>query len=271
MSNLLTVLHGSTGYAEFRLIDPEGRVERFFIPSPNLSDEAIDNIIERAGAFNVYFSVVPRLEIRGTRDACGAALAVWCDYDRPDSAPSWKLNPSAVVRTSPGKCQAYWFLRRSLNDLDLLEAINRSIAGVEGGDPRATDRARILRMPGSRNLKYPDKPIVILEHYDPDLRYSHDEVRRHYPLGGQPLRRDHSITHRPSPQWLNLVFDAIVDFLERDGLRPQLRGESVIALCPLHDDRNPSLSIHAKRGWYCHAGCGGGRLTRLAHLLGVRV
>ena len=33
--------------------------------------------------------------------------------------------------------------------------------------------------------------------------------------------------------------------------------------CPLHDDRNPSFSIHPVRGWKCFTGCGEGKLTEL--------
>jgi hypothetical protein len=34
--------------------------------------------------------------------------------------------------------------------------------------------------------------------------------------------------------------------------------------CPLHDDRNPSLSINFERGvWTCHSGCGGGHVREL--------
>lgn len=38
----------------------------------------------------------------------------------------------------------------------------------------------------------------------------------------------------------------------------------IIVLCPLHNDRNPSLSINLdKCVWHCFAGCGGGSLIRL--------
>ncbi|MDA1280869.1 MAG: bifunctional DNA primase/polymerase [Chloroflexi bacterium] len=84
-------------------------------------------------------------------------------------------------------------------------------------------------------------------------------------------RSPRSTDSRTAPNWLRLVFDALVDRLEALGKQPRFSGEQVLALCPLHDDRQPSLSLHPTRGWKCFAGCGQGRLTRLANLLDVRV
>src|SRR5262249_5358305 len=36
-------------------------------------------------------------------------------------------------------------------------------------------------------------------------------------------------------------------------------GAEASALCPFHDDQNPSFSVNLETGlWCCHAGCGGG-------------
>ncbi len=84
----------------------------------------------------------------------------------------------------------------------------------------------------------------------------------------RPIQRP----HRQAPGWLGLVFEAICHYLEASGhrLRPGRDG-GITTTCPLHDDRNPSLSLHPERGWMCFSGCGEGRLTLLAARLGVRV
>lgn len=271
MTKLLSELHGQEGFAEFRLVSPSGAVRRYFQLAVDLSDAAIESVIERAGDANAYVSVIPRVRLQGTRDACGAGRAVWCDYDQLDRTPLWSLEPSAIVGTSPGKYQAYWLLDFPQTNLDEIEAINRAIARVDAGDIQATDRARVLRLPGSRNQKYPDRPLVTLQHWDPTRRYSFHELRLHYPLVAEQIHSRRPRTRDASSGWLSLVFDAVADFLEKNGYRPRLTGDHLTSLCPLHDDRRPSLSVHAERGWFCHAGCGGGRLTRLAHLLGVRL
>ena len=76
----------------------------------------------------------------------------------------------------------------------------------------------------------------------------------------------------PAPGWLGLVFDAVVSSIEgRGGRLHPSRDGGLIGRCPLHDDHSPSFSIHPAHGWKCFAGCGQGRLTLLAALLGVRV
>src|SRR3989442_10421273 len=53
---------------------------------------------------------------------------------------------------------------------------------------------------------------------------------------------------------------AALDALEAHGCRPRRRGDHVDALCPAHDDHNPSLSVDYSRPAgkvliNCHYGC----------------
>jgi hypothetical protein len=53
--------------------------------------------------------------------------------------------------------------------------------------------------------------------------------------------------------------------------RPDKNGE-YLALCPFHDDHNPSLSVNFEKGVYYCQGCqSSGPLSRLAERLGVNV
>ncbi len=74
------------------------------------------------------------------------------------------------------------------------------------------------------------------------------------------------------PGWLALIYEAIYDHLEGIGHRllPGRHG-GITTTCPLHEDRSPSFSIHPSKGWKCFSGCGEGRLTLLAHRLGINV
>lgn len=50
--------------------------------------------------------------------------------------------------------------------------------------------------------------------------------------------------------------------LQQCGIQVPLDKVEFNVRCPLHDDRNPSLSLNILKGvWYCHSGCGSGRLT----------
>jgi putative DNA primase/helicase len=51
-----------------------------------------------------------------------------------------------------------------------------------------------------------------------------------------------------------------------------LRNGQGMALCPFHDDHNPSLSLEAEKGlWYCHSCRVGGTVYKFAKMLGVPV
>ncbi|MBI4201204.1 MAG: hypothetical protein HY531_02815 [Chloroflexi bacterium] len=76
-----------------------------------------------------------------------------------------------------------------------------------------------------------------------------------------------------APDWLGLVYDPVVAELERRDCRPRPSGGGMVARCPLHNDHDPSFSVHPLRGFKCHsARCGAqGRLTRPAYLLEISV
>src|SRR5438067_1150612 len=65
-------------------------------------------------------------------------------------------------------------------------------------------------------------------------------------------------------------FERVIDALRQHGCRPRVRGDSVRAFCPAHDDRYPSLGITAKPGrvlLHCFGGC---RYVRVLDALGLK-
>lgn len=69
-------------------------------------------------------------------------------------------------------------------------------------------------------------------------------------------------TVRSTTQWAKLVKQAravsILDVVTRLGSEPIKRGNKLLARCPLHDDRNPSMALDEVGGlWYCFV-CGEG-------------
>ena len=259
---------------ELRLIDPIGRVRQHFIPVSYLQRSGyVPDLGDVNGVANVYHSAIPRTQRRGTAEACGLANIVWADFDEgfPDNLP---VAPSIVVESSPGKAQAYWLLNRPCADLGRIEAVNRSIAALHRGDKNACDRARVLRLPGFRNLKYPTRPYARIVEYRPDRQHQLDDLEGIFKAHivrdtPQPLVRP---LNGVGPSWLGLVYRRVVEHLsERGYLAHSSADGSVKARCPMHDDHRPSLSIHPVRGWKCFAGCGEGRLTALAFKLKIRV
>jgi hypothetical protein len=114
----------------------------------------------------------------GTKDDLLALTAAFCDVDVGSAGhkeatryktkeeaqaaiEAFPLRPSILV-DSGGGFQPYWLFREpvklSQETIKRLEGINRSVARALGGDVAATDAARILRLPGTFNLKLAGQP-----------------------------------------------------------------------------------------------------------------
>jgi hypothetical protein len=62
-----------------------------------------------------------------------------------------------------------------------------------------------------------------------------------------------------------VIIDPLMPYLAVHPLRSGPPGrDEWPAHCPLHEDAHPSMSINFRKGvWFCHAGCGGGRVVQL--------
>ncbi len=122
--------------------------------------------------------------------------AVHRDLDQP-SPKKLPLRPSLSVETSPGRRQDY-FLCQTDDPLSLTEAtrINRQLAERYGGDLKACDISRVLRLAGSQHLKREPHPVHITD--GNGQRYSRDELLTAFPLPVQrkaPLPRTPLVLH----------------------------------------------------------------------------
>jgi hypothetical protein len=115
-------------------------------------------VLNRTGS-DVYVTV-NQTDGQGRRaDNILTARSLFVDYDAKVPG-TWEVMPTMLVESSPGKAQAYWMLREPTRDFKRWSAVNRSLVHATGGDENAVDLARILRVPGFVNHKYPDKPTV---------------------------------------------------------------------------------------------------------------
>lgn len=116
---------------------------------------------------NVYFGVYTRNKHEGKAENCTTTGALWLDFDDMTDAEARENikkadlpNPSMLVNSGHG-VHAYWLLaKRAGNEaLDLLK-----IMAIETkADIRATDKARIMRLPGTTNWKEAPVPCEIIE------------------------------------------------------------------------------------------------------------
>lgn len=144
----------------------------------------------------------PIIEHRGTEANAHSSLVVWVEFDfimadqghkgrvvEPEMARKWltdfPLKQSIIIK-SGGGIQVYWLLKEPAlgDDLWRVKAINKAIVEfftVEidgkkyGADTQSVDLARILRIPGSMNVKYtPPRPCEI-SYWHPENRYLLDD------------------------------------------------------------------------------------------------
>ncbi|MEI3783831.1 phage/plasmid primase, P4 family [Pectobacterium brasiliense] len=85
------------------------------------------------------------------------------------------LPPRAIVDSGHG-LQVYW-ARRARSTTEDTEAYNRGLMQAFGGDEKSTDIARILRLPGTQNLKNADRPLPVqVMHQDEDAWVERDAL-----------------------------------------------------------------------------------------------
>lgn len=129
------------------------------------------------------------VDVRSIRCLC-------VDVDRPENGFLGRLDtagprPTAVVETSPGKFQALWILERHLPATewrDWYKAATRALCERFGGDRAVVgDLARVFRVPGYVNTKYPEAPVSELRESDPARRYSAEDLSDWLGIPARPM------------------------------------------------------------------------------------
>lgn len=145
-------------WVELRAIHPS------FKNQPRLFGGDLQRFIDQYnGAANVYFGVLPR--VAGVLPDSSHVVWADIDYKMSDEETAKKrvfdfpVAPHIIVSTGGG-LHLYWLVEPV--PTNKLKAINKAIAAKIGGDPASTDTARILRVPGTLNVKYdPPRPCEI--------------------------------------------------------------------------------------------------------------
>lgn len=116
---------------------------------------------KNATGADIYLGMNPLKRDASTRtkDDIEAIRHVYVDLDYGGEAAleavensSLVPKPNHVLQTSPEKYQVVWKVEEVSHEE--AEALNRAMVSEFGGDPAATDSARVLRLPGFANKKY---------------------------------------------------------------------------------------------------------------------
>jgi P4 family phage/plasmid primase-like protien len=99
---------------------------------------------------------------------------VWVEVDEDGPASIKKICPAIkagvvpmphfFIESSPNKYYAIWKAEGFSRPQQ--RALNKALQLMFGGDPQSVDAARVLRLPGTLNLKYPAKPMANIFSWD---------------------------------------------------------------------------------------------------------
>ena len=134
---------------------------------------------------NHFFGVATRRDdSSGALSNCHHLPALFVDID----AKTTKANaldrlkecssPPSIIIDSGGGWHAYWLLKEPLElatDTDQAYQLLGGLAMALDADPSAAEPARVLRIPGTRNLKYDPPRLVTVQVFEPGRRYNPSE------------------------------------------------------------------------------------------------
>ena len=120
---------------------------------------------------NTYFGVYTRYKKQGTAEATRQSFNIWLDFDKEKGTnetleqikaraeknlKSIGLDTYTFLVNSGHGYHFYWKLEQGTRKD--LQPILSKLAELTGADSNPVDKARIMRLPGSQNNKYPEYP-----------------------------------------------------------------------------------------------------------------
>jgi hypothetical protein len=171
------------------LINPSGVVQHSFVEASKANTrEFFDALTKLNENFNIYAAMNPfKPEMVGqskgrTKDNVAAVKRLYVDADKDGAQAvenilkSGKVpQPTVVLESSPGKFQLIW--NASGLTREIAEPLMSALAQEFHTDPAVADTARVLRIPGFRNLKYVDVPEVKLVSINTGANYDKSAFR----------------------------------------------------------------------------------------------
>lgn len=154
----------------------------------------VPTTITAADTEHVYFGVYPTSSTKTSAERAkvadiSALNCLYAEYDGEktyDEIMALSFKPSCVIESSPGKYHAYWFLTETITVSDGNRFYYQNLIAkwvqFVGGDKASKDMARVLRLPGSRNVKAKYQqddgsyPEVRMLWYDDSIAYDEPAV-----------------------------------------------------------------------------------------------
>jgi len=188
------VFNRCEGYIEVRAIDREGKVKRFFFPTGSI-DELNNKVFSKNSYLkknNIFFGVCTRLSKSGKEKDIEQVLTLWLDIDckneeekqqRLNELDSFHVKPSILVDSGHG-IHVYWLLANpfrinSNEDKLYIKGILKGMCKELKAD-HCFDLSRVLRLPGTYNLKDPNNPLPVkIISINPERKYKIKDLEKY--------------------------------------------------------------------------------------------
>jgi hypothetical protein len=122
----------------------------------DVAGRKVDEYIRENADKDIYFCPFGFNHARRTKENAVFTKMLWSDMDFVDPR-TCKIKPTIVWETSPGKYHGLW-----LTDKVVTLELNKRLSYFLGCDKKGWDATQVLRIPGTRNYKYPSTPKVRL-------------------------------------------------------------------------------------------------------------
>lgn len=187
-----TLFPEGKGYIELRIFQGNDIEEYFY--RRNDIDRLITHLSGNVFKGNIYFGVCPRSKLEGRfggkEENVKQVNCLWVDLDcqwkekkdeptreeRLRRLKDFKFSPSVVVDSGHGY-HCYWLLKepyqiKNNEDKLKMKGYTKGLTIALNGDS-SFDLSRILRVPGTKNLKDPDHPLPVkIIEMDPEKKYN---------------------------------------------------------------------------------------------------
>jgi hypothetical protein len=179
------LFEGMEGYVEFRSFPPDGdgKPQQKFVELP------LKELPKLSETRHQYFGPAPRKQKRGTDDSVSETRCLWADVDAKcfeggkeeayktvsDLGP---LTPSIIVDTGNGY-HAYWLLEEPMGKHEARDWMESLRFAISPKLDNVSNPSRILRVPGTQNLKNNDPKLVKIIDFEPD-RLFNSEIFEQY-------------------------------------------------------------------------------------------
>jgi hypothetical protein len=155
-------------------------IQEHYFNYPKAAQSAAAFALEKSAAGReAYFCAHLLTAAKRIKENASEARAAWFETDGGE-LPNGQLRPTAVVESSPGHYHGYLRLTDAIPP-QVAEQLNRRLAHATGADPSGADLTQILRVPGTINHKYPERPEVRLLGVRGDHEYPPRELEKVLP------------------------------------------------------------------------------------------